>query len=98
MTDFSNPSCRIECRSVPYRSGFIEIGIVHPGLINIEVLNIDPDKLPIGCDIRAHSTPPDAVTANTEVEMTLSEVMRLIAMLHDAIQQVERTNAAKIEP
>lgn len=98
MTGFSNPDCRVECRSVPYRSGVIEIGLVHPGLINIEVFNIDPDKLPIGCDVRAHDAPLDAVTENTEVEMTVSEATRLIGLLRDAIEQAERVNAGKLEP
>lgn len=97
-TEFDDPSCRIACRSVPGRSGFVEIGLVNPGDINIEVMNIDPGKLPVGCDVRLHRGGHDAVTDNTEIEMTVSEAKRLIALLHDAIGKVESVVAAKREP
>lgn len=94
-TDFGDPRCRVECRSVPYRSGFVEIGLVHPGLINIEVFNIDPDLLAVGRDVRDGGH--DSVTGNTEVEMTISEATRLIALLRDAIEKVESIKAARRE-
>lgn len=87
MMDFENPACRIECRAVGYRSGFIEVGITHPRHVNLETWNIDPDKVKPGTDIRGGRFPEDAAVGNTEIVMTLDEASRLVALLTEAIER-----------
>ncbi|WP_158817746.1 hypothetical protein [Methylocapsa sp. S129] len=87
MTDFSNPNCRIDCRSVSHRSSVIEVGVIGPGQIDLEVFEIDPDKHPAGKDIRSGGVTEDSVTAMTETVLTEAEAQRLIDLLGAAIDE-----------
>ena len=87
MTDFSNPHCRIECRTVSYRSSAIEVGVINPGYIDLEVFAIDPDKWPAGKDIRSGGVTEDSLTAITETVLTEAEAQRLIELLSAAVDE-----------
>jgi hypothetical protein len=103
MTDFANPNCRIECRSLSYRSGVIEVGVIAPSQIDLEIFNFDPEKLPAGVDIRNGEVEEEAlenaVYANTEIVLTETEAERLIDLLRAAIAEAKlrRQSGAVIE-
>ena len=88
-------AARIECRTVSYRSGFIEvIPNIHPDCVNLELWNINPEKAPPGCDIRDDPFPEDAVSASVELELSLAEARQLISVLEAAIAEVEHPSGA----
>lgn len=69
---------RIRCRSVPYRQGFIEVTAnVHPGHVNVEAWDVASETDLAGADVRSAGFPDDAVTANTELELTADEAEQL---------------------
>ena len=85
--DISDPSCRIECCSAPYRSGVIEVCVLQPGFVNLEFWSIDPAKIEPGRDIRSGGVPESAVIDNNELDLSLDEAQRLIALLSQAVER-----------
>ncbi len=85
---------RIRCATVPYRSGFIEIANVHSGCVNLETWDADLAKAPAGADVRDIAFPEEAVRANVELELTISEARTLVTLLEHAIAAAEVNGGA----
>jgi hypothetical protein len=79
----------INCADIRYRQGFIEVLNVHANHVNLEVWNVHPDL-----DLAPHSTdlegvPDEAVGANTEFELSISQARQLVDLLQSAIAKAE---------
>ena len=84
--DFS----KIHCKSVEYRSGFIEVlPNIYEGLINIETWQMHPDYDRDVTDLADERISDTDVLANCEIEMNVPQARELIRLLGLAIQQAE---------
>jgi hypothetical protein len=82
---------KINCSSVNYRKGVIEItACIHNEHINFEVWSIHPDVNLLESDLTDDDFPDNAVTGNTEIELNLYDAQRLVKLLSEAIAEVER--------
>jgi len=78
---------RIYCRSIPYRSGFVEVRPnIHDGHINIEIWNLHPDHDQHAVDISDSCIADVDVTGNTEIELDIAQALELVRLLGDAIK------------
>lgn len=86
----SNPF-RIRCDTISYRQGFIEVqSQIHPGKVNIEVWQVDPDVNISGTWVSDDSISDDNITGNTELELTPSQTRSLAESLLAAASFAER--------
>lgn len=88
---------QIYCNDISYRSGFVEVlPNIHRGHINLEVWNLHPDFRHSEADasIADASIRDEAVTANTEIELNISQARRLIELLSVAIEAAEQNSQA----
>ena len=85
----------IKCNSVNYRKGYIEAkGNIHESCVNLEVWNIHPDTDISEINIDDNSVNNEAVTANTEIELSIKNAEELVKQLIQAIKSArEITNA-----
>jgi len=82
---------KIYCKSVPYRSGFVEVRPnIHSGHINIEIWNLHPDHEQQAADIADSGISDAAITGNTEIELNIAQAKELIRLLGRAIEAAER--------
>jgi hypothetical protein len=80
----------IKCYGVQYRQGWVEVVAgIHSGFVNLESWNVSPqvDITPQSASLA--SLPDEAITANTEMELSLEQAKQLVAALHAAIQVAE---------
>lgn len=81
---------KIYCKSVPYRSGFVEFRPnVHAGHVNIEVWNLHPEHDRRAGDITDECICEADVTSNTEVELEITQAKELVRLLSVAIEAAE---------
>ena len=81
---------KIYCKSVSYRSGFVEVRPnVHPGHVNIEVWNLHPDQDQRATDIADDCIGDADVTGNTEIELEITQAKELVRLLSVAIEAAE---------
>ena len=81
---------KIYCRSVSYRSGFVEVRAnIHPGHVNIEVWNLHPNHDQRAADIGDDRIGDDDVTGNTEIELDIIQAKELVRLLSVAIDAAE---------
>ena len=84
-------SPQIYCKSIPYRSGLIEVlPNVHAGHVNIEVWNLHPDCNYAPTDIRDGSISDEDVIGHTEIELDIAQAKTLVALLQLAIEAAEK--------
>ena len=77
---------KIKCNNVEYRKGYIEVSPnIHDGFINLETWDIDPEIDLSKIDIDDDNFPENAVTANTEIELSVKETEELISKLQEAL-------------
>ena len=77
----------IKCNSIEYRKGYIEVrGDIHSDCVNMEVWNIHPDVNISSIDLGDNSMPDEAVTANTEIELSIQKAEDLVLQLTKAIE------------
>jgi len=82
---------KLYCKGVPYRAGFVEVSPnIHPGHINLEIWNLDPDHDQRVTDIGDDCSVDTDVTGNTEIELDLAQAKELVRLLGMAIDAVER--------
>lgn len=85
---------RLRCHSIPYRQGFIEVGAVHDGCVNVETwrlsADVDLSRVEWVSDDRLTD---DDVTGNTELELTPAEARRVAGLLIEAAERAESTSA-----
>jgi 8-oxo-dGTP diphosphatase len=75
----------IKCDDIAYRQGFIEVALVHPQSVNVEVWNVHPERDISGMS-RVDSSISDAeIVGNTEIELNASQAHELIRALELAI-------------
>ena len=83
----------IKCNSIDYRKGYIEVrGDIHIDCVNIEAWNIHPDIDISVIDLGNNSMPEEAVTANTEIELSIQKAEDLVQRLVDAIKVAREKN------
>jgi len=83
----------IKCNNIEYRKGYIEVSAnIHPGFINLETWDIDADADITNIDLKDECLSDDAVVANTEIEMSVSEAENLIELLQQAVTKVKLNN------
>ena len=83
----------IKCNSIEYRKGCIEVrGDIHIDCVNIEAWNIHPDLDISGIDLGDDSMPEEAVTANTEIELSIKNAEDLVQQLVEAIKVAREKN------
>jgi len=83
-------NAKIKCNNIPYRKGFIEImSNIHKGLVNLETWNIHVDVDIKNLNLGVDDFPEDAVTGNTEIELSIDDAKGLIKLLQQAISDVE---------
>ena len=83
----------IKCNSIDYRKGYIEVrGDIHIDCVNIEAWNIHPDIDISVIDLGDNSMPEEAVTANTEIELSIQKAEDLVQRLVDAIKVAREKN------
>lgn len=83
---------KIYCKSVLYRSGFIEVRPnIHPGHVNIEIWNLHPDHDRQATDIADDCIGDADVTSSTEIEMELVQAKELVWLLSVAIEAAENS-------
>ena len=81
---------KIHCKSISYRSGFIEVvPNIHPGHVNIEVWNLHPDYDRSARDIADERIADTDVIGNTEIELDLHQAKELVRLLGMAIAAAE---------
>lgn len=79
---------KIHCNDISYRSGFVEVWPgIHEDHINLEIWNIHPDRVSMIKD--ADSLIDGDVTANTEIELNVTQVKELIHQLQLALAKLE---------
>jgi len=83
----------IKCNSIEYRKGYIEVrGDIHIECVNVEAWNIHPDIDISGIDLGDDSMPEEAVTANTEIELSIKNAEELVQQLVEAIKVAQQKN------
>jgi hypothetical protein len=81
---------RMQCASVKYRQGFIEVvAQIHPGLVNIETWQVSAEADITGLDPSSDRLTDDDFVANTEMELTPAQARSLAAALVAAAATVE---------
>jgi hypothetical protein len=82
---------KICCKSVSYRSGFVEVRPnVHPGHVNIEVWNLQPNHDQRATDLADDCIGDGDVTGNTEIELDIIQAKELVRLLSVAIEAAEK--------
>jgi hypothetical protein len=80
---------RLRCDAIRYRQGFVETGNVHPGLVNIEVWEVDTAISPFPAWVTDGSLPDTAIVGNIELELTPLQARLLAESLLNAASIAE---------
>lgn len=81
---------RIQCNSVGYRQGFIEvIAQIHPGLVNLETWQVSADADITELYPESDNLTDEDFVANTELELTPAQARSLAAVLAAAADSAE---------
>lgn len=75
---------RLRCAGIQYRSGFIELALVHDKHINLETWSIHPDVFNATTNW-VTDVSDSAVTGNVELELDLTTAMRLAELLNELV-------------